>query len=109
MNSGLFIAQRITAVILAFAVTIHLVTILYAAQQGLTAGHILQRTHGNLAFHALYSVFVIAAAIHGPIGLRNILREWLGWRGHRIDATLFAFALLLLALGLRAAIGVYVA
>ncbi|MDE8346162.1 MAG: succinate dehydrogenase [Acidocella sp.] len=109
MNSALFIAQRMTAVILAFAVAIHLVTIIYAAQHGLTAGHILQRTHGNLAFLALYSTFVIAAAIHGPIGLRNILREWLGWWGHRIDASLFAFALMLLALGLRAAYGVFVA
>lgn len=109
MNSALFLAQRVTAVILALAVTVHLTTILYAAQQGLTAQHILQRTHGNWAFLALYSVFVVAAAIHGPIGLRNILREWLGWWGKSVDTLLFAFALLLIALGLRAAYGVFVA
>ncbi|MBV1703027.1 MAG: succinate dehydrogenase [Hyphomicrobiales bacterium] len=108
MNAALFLAQRVTAVILAFAVTIHLTTILYAARQGLTAQHILQRTHGNWAFLTLYSVFVVAAAIHGPIGLRNILREWLGWWGSRVDSLLIAFALLLIVLGLRAAYGVFV-
>lgn len=109
MNSSLFLVQRITAFILAFAVTIHLATILYAAQQGLTAGHILQRTHGNVAFLALYVLFVIAASIHAPIGLRAILREWLGWWSRRVDVSLFAFSAVLLALGLRAAYAVFVA
>jgi len=109
MNPSLFVAQRITAFVLAFAVTIHLATILYAAQRGLTAGHILQRTHGNVAFFALYVIFVIAASIHAPIGLRAILREWLGWWGRRVDVSLVAFAAVLLTLGLRAAFAVFVA
>ena len=69
----------------------------------------LARTHGNKAFHVVYLVFVVAVAIHAPIGLRNVLREWTAWRGRSLDVALAAFALLLLALGLRAAVGVFIA
>ncbi|MDQ2805021.1 MAG: succinate dehydrogenase [Pseudomonadota bacterium] len=109
MSPALFLAQRVTAVILAVAVTLHLATILYAAQHGITAGAILGRTRGNLAFLALYVAFVLAAAVHGPIGLRTILREWAGWAGRRVDLPLIAFALLVAMLGLRAAYGLYAA
>jgi fumarate reductase subunit C len=47
--------------------------------------------------------------VHAPIGLRNVLREWTAWRGRSLVAVLALFALLLLALGLRAAFAVYVA
>ena len=107
MSPALFLAQRVTAVILAIAVTVHLATILYAAQHGITAGAILGRTRGNLAFLGLYAAFVLAAAIHGPIGLRTILREWAGWTGPPVDAVLLVFAVLLAVLGLRAAYGLY--
>jgi fumarate reductase subunit C len=52
---------------------------------------------------------VVAASIHAPIGLRNILREWANWRGRSLDVAMVAFSLLLLALGLRAAFAVYAA
>jgi fumarate reductase subunit C len=45
--------------------------------------------------------------VHAPIGLRNILREWLRWRGMVTDLTAAAFAALLLLLGFRAVIAVY--
>jgi len=76
---------------------------------GLTAGDILARTHGSLGVFAFYSVFVLAVAVHAPIGLRNVIREWTPWRGRSLDAILIAFALMLLALGLRAVIAVCVA
>ena len=38
MTPILYLAQRGTAFVLAFAVTIHLVTIIYAIRGGLTAG-----------------------------------------------------------------------
>jgi len=104
----LFVAQRATAFVLAFAVAVHLATILYAVRGGLTAAEILARTHGNLAFALFYGVFVAAVAIHAPIGLRNILREWTPWRGHPLDVALAALSLLLLVLGLRAVFAVYV-
>jgi fumarate reductase subunit C len=103
----LFLAQRITAAVLAFAVTVHLATIIYAVRGGLSAAEVLDRTRGNGWFLALYVVFVVAVAIHAPIGLRNIAREWTAWRGRSLDAVLALFAALLLALGLRAALAVY--
>jgi fumarate reductase subunit C len=105
----LFMAQRASAAVLAFAVAVHLATIIYAARAGMTAADVLARTHGNKAFLIVYLVFVVAVAVHAPIGLRNVLREWTAWRGRSLDAALAAFALLLLALGLRAAVAVFVA
>ena len=107
MTPLLFLAQRISAVVLACAVAIHLATIVYAVRGGLTAAEVLGRTRGNGCFLAVYVVFVIAVAIHAPIGLRNIAREWTAWRGRSLDVTLALIAALLLALGLRAALAVY--
>jgi len=107
MNARLFLAQRATAFVLALAVAIHLGTILYTSRGGLTAADILARTHGNLWFLLFYGAFVIAVAIHAPIGLRNVLREWTPWRGRSLDLTLALFSILLLALGLRAVFAVY--
>jgi fumarate reductase subunit C len=103
----LFVAQRLSAFVLAAAVAVHLGTILYAVRGGLTAAEILARTHGNVAFALFYGVFVIAVAIHAPIGLRNVLREWTRWRGRTLDLALTLFALLLLVLGMRAVYAVF--
>lgn len=107
MTALMFLLQRGSAVVLAFAVTVHLATIIYAVRVGLTAGEVLGRTRDNGWFLAFYLVFVVAVAIHGPIGLRNILREWTPWRGRSLDVVLAIFALVLLFLGFRAAIAVY--
>lgn len=107
MTAVLFLAQRISAIVLAFAVAIHLATILYAIRGGLTAGEVLARTRENDAFFAFYLVFVLAVAIHAPIGLRNVIREWTPWRGRSLDVALAIFAALLLLLGARAALAVY--
>ena len=107
MSAKLFIAQRLTAFVLAAAVAVHLGTILYAVRGGLTAGEILARTHGNIGFAAFYGLFVVAVAIHAPIGLRNVLREWTPWRGRSLDIALALFAFVLLGLGLRAVFAVY--
>jgi fumarate reductase subunit C len=109
MSPLLYVAQRGTAVILAVAVAVHLGTILYAVRGGLTAGEILGRTQGNLAFLVFYGIFVIAAAIHAPIGLRSILREWTRWRGRSLDGAMLGVAVILAILGRRAALAVYVA
>ncbi|ONF50468.1 succinate dehydrogenase [Methylobacterium radiotolerans] len=109
MSPLLYLAQRGTAAILAVTVAVHLGTIVYAVRGGLTAGEILGRTQGNLAFLLFYAVFVLAAAIHAPIGLRSVLREWAGWRGRSLDLAMIALSALLAGLGLRAALAVYVA
>jgi len=107
MTALMFLLQRGSAVVLAFAVTVHLATIIYAVRVGLTAGEVLNRTRDNGWFLAFYLVFVVAVAIHAPIGLRNILREWTPWRGRSLDIVLAILALVLLFLGFRAAIAVY--
>jgi fumarate reductase subunit C len=109
MTAMLFLAQRLSAMVLALAVMVHLATILYATRSGLTAADILGRTHGNLGFFLFYSIFVAAVAFHAPIGLRNVVREWTPWRGPTLDVALAIVAVALLVLGMRAVIAVYVA
>jgi fumarate reductase subunit C len=109
MTSVLFVVQRVSAMVLGLAVAVHLATILYAIRGGLTAGDILARTHHNLGFALFYALFVVAVAMHAPIGLRNVVREWTPWRGRTLDAALALFSVALLVLGLRAVIAVYVA
>ena len=107
MTAALFLAQRVSAAVLAFAVGVHIATILYAVRGGLSAGEVLARTRGNGWFLAFYLLFVLAVAIHAPIGLRNILREWTTWRSRTLDLAMAAVAALLLGLGLRAALAVF--
>jgi len=103
----LWMAQRATAAILAVCVAVHLVTIIYAVQGGLSAAEILGRTRGNAGWLAFYSLFVCAAAIHAPIGLRPVLGEWLHWRGASREVFLVLFSLLLLMIGMRAVLAVF--
>jgi fumarate reductase subunit C len=50
--------------------------IFYATAKGLSAANILGRTRGSVGWGAFYSLFVVAAALHGAIGVRNVLAEW---------------------------------
>jgi fumarate reductase subunit C len=106
-ETRLWIAQRASAAVLAACVVVHLATIIYAVQGGLTAAEILGRTRGNIGWLAFYAVFVLAVTVHAPIGLRSILIEWLKWRGRSRDLCLAAFAAVLAFMGLRAAWAVY--
>jgi len=103
----LWLAQRASAAVLAFCVLVHLATIIVAVQGGLSAEEILGRTRGSIAGLVFYATFVLAAAVHAPIGLRATLGEWLGWRGASRDVALLLFALALVVLGLRAVAGVF--
>ena len=47
----------------------------------------------------LYALFVVAAAIHAPLGLRVIVDEWLDMRGIAVDTVLVLFGVGLLAAG----------
>ena len=106
MERYLFIAQRLTAMVLAPLVLVHLGLILYAVEGGLTAHEILGRTRGSMFWGGFYGFFVLAAAIHGPIGLRNILREWTAIKPFAVNLLALGAGLLLLALGMRAVIAV---
>lgn len=107
MTPLLYVAQRGSAAILALAVAVHLATMIHAMRDGLTAGEILSRTQGNGWFLAFYAVFVLAAAVHAPIGLRSVIREWSPWRGRSLDVVMLAFAAFIVVFGLRAAVAVY--
>ncbi|TMH85573.1 MAG: succinate dehydrogenase [Betaproteobacteria bacterium] len=103
----LWVADRASAAVLAVCVLVHLVTIIYAVRAGLSAAEILGRTRGNLAWLVFYTVFVVAVAVHAPIGLRSVLSEWARWRDKSRDAVLLVFSLVLLAMGMRAVLVVF--
>lgn len=98
----LWTAQRASAAVLAVCVAVHLATIIYAVRGGLTAAEILERTRGSLGWMAFYAFFVVAVAVHAPIGMRAILREMTPWRGPSLDAATAVAAVLLIVLGWRA-------
>lgn len=100
-------AQRASAVVLAVCVAVHLATIIYAVQGGLTAAEILGRTRGNAGWLAFYSVFVLAASVHAPIGLRAVASEWLGWNGRSRDFVLLFLSVGILWAGMRAVVSVF--
>lgn len=102
----LWVAQRASAVVLALCVVVHLATIIYAMRGGISAAEILGRTRGNSGWLAFYSLFVLACAVHAPIGLRTVLREWAAWRGRGCDAAMWLFAALLAWAGMRAVLAV---
>ena len=89
----LYLAQRISAAIMAPLVLLHLGVMIYAIQGGLTAAEILSRTRGSLFWGAFYGLFVLAVAVHAAIGLRNILREWAPMSRRWLDGLSWVFAL----------------
>lgn len=103
----LWIVQRASAAVLALCVVVHLITIVYAVRNGLSAAEILGRTRGNYGWFAFYAVFVAAIAAHAPIGLRNILAEMLGWRGTVPDLLVLVVGVMLAIGGWRAALAVF--
>ena len=103
----LWIAQRGSAMVLALAVFVHIGTIVVAVQGGLSAAEILGRVEGNGAWLAFYAVFVAAAAVHAPIGLRNILAEMTNLSGRAAGGVAVAVSLVLAWTGWRAAFMLY--
>ena len=106
MERKLFVAQRLSAMVLAPLVLIHLGLILYAVRSGLSGEEILARTEGNVLWAGFYVGFVLVAAIHAPIGLRNILREWTAIPGQWVSAVCLICAAGFIVLGLRAVVAV---
>ena len=98
----LWAAQRVSAMVLALCVLVHLATLIYAVRGGLSAAEILGRTQGSFTWGAFYALFVIAVAVHAPIGLRAILNEWSALRGAKLDVVVAIVAVVLLVLGMRA-------
>ena len=94
--------QRISAMVLALCVVVHLATIVYAVRSGLGADALLARTRGSFLVGGFYAVFVIASSVHVPIGLARIAEEWIGWRGRGVAVFSWLAAATVAGLGLRA-------
>ena len=105
----LWAAQRASAAVLAVCVLVHLVTLIYAVRGGLTAAEILARTTGNVFWAAFYGLFVLAVAVHAPIGLRNVLIETTRWRGLSLGIAMLAVGIALAGWGARAVYAVVAA
>jgi len=102
MPFHLYMAQRITAILMAPFVIGHLALMIYAIQGGLSAAEILGRTQGSLTWFLFYGGFVFAVSIHGAIGLRSVAYEWVGLKGAVLEIFMWAVGLGLFTLGARA-------
>ena len=102
----LFLLQRVSAMLLAPLVVIHLLLILIAVRDGLSADEILERTGGSIFWASFYLLFVLCAAIHAPIGLRNVMQEWTPLTNKTAGFICLLFGIFLFASGLRAVIAV---
>ena len=102
MEQRLFILQRLTAMVMAPFVLVHLGLIIYAVRSGLTAQALLARTQGNWGWILFYGLFVLAVSVHAPIGVRNVLIEWAKLPRGVANIAALVFGAVLLAMGLRA-------
>lgn len=102
LSTRLFLAQRLSALILIPLVITHIIVMIVAIQGGLSVNEILGRTQGSLIWFLFYGTFVFAVSVHGAIGLRVVVHEIVGVTGSRLSLTTSFVFLVLLALGLRA-------
>ena len=67
MEFRLYLAQRISAIVMVPLVLGHIAVMIYAVQGGLSAEEILGRTQGSLWWMLFYGTFAVAVAIPIPI------------------------------------------
>ena len=106
LDFRLYMAQRLSALIMAPLVIGHLAVMIYAVQGGLSAGEILDRTRGSLFWGLFYGGFVVAVSVHAAIGLRTIISEWTRLRGVMLNALALVIFAVLLVMGGRAVLAV---
>jgi fumarate reductase subunit C len=75
--------QRISAMVLALCVLVHLAVMVYAVRGGLSAAEILSRTQGNWASPPSTPSSCWPARCTCRMGLANIAREWWRWSPRR--------------------------
>jgi fumarate reductase subunit C len=107
LETWTWMVMRLSSMVLALAVFVHLGTMIYAIQGGLSAEEILARTQGHTGWYAFYIAFLLAAAVHSGIGLRNIVREHTSWRGLSLNVAALAATIVLAWMGLRALEGLF--
>ena len=109
MTPRLYLLQRGTAFVMVPLVIVHLAVIMIAIQGGLTAEEILARTRGSVSWALFYGLFVLAASVHGAIGIRVVIYEWLKVSGKALNLVTVLLGLSLFALGGRAVYAVVLA
>ena len=106
LDLRLYMAQRLSALIMAPLVLGHIAVMIYAIRGGLSTAEILGRTQGSLVWFLFYGTFVVAVSVHAAIGLRVIAHEWAGLRGRALDWLMWGVGFALLVLGARAVFAV---
>ncbi len=102
LDLKLYMAQRISAMIMGPLVLGHLAVMIYAIQGGLSSAEILSRTQGSIFWFVFYGTFVIAVSVHAAIGMRVIMHEWLGLKGAALPLLTWSRCLIFLFMGARA-------
>lgn len=102
LNLRLYMAQRLSAMVMAPLVLGHIAVMIYAIQGGLSTAEILGRTQGSVAWLLFYGSFVVAVSIHAAIGLRVIVHETTGLRGRWLEIFTWGTGIVLLLMGARA-------
>ena len=102
LDVRLYLAQRLSALVMAPLVLGHLAVMIYSVQGGLSAAEILSRTQGSLWWGSFYGLFVVAVSIHAAIGLRVIVNEYLKLTGTALNVFTWIVGIILLGMGGRA-------
>lgn len=102
LDIRLYMLQRLSALVMAPLVLVHIAVMIYAVQDGLTAAEILSRTQGSVGWALFYGLFVLAVSIHAAIGCRVVAGEWIGLRGGALAGLGWGVFLVLGALGFQA-------
>lgn len=102
LDLKLYMAQRISAMVMAPLALGHIAVMIYAVQGGLSAAEILSRTQGSVSWFLFYGVFVAAVSVHAAIGVRVIAHEWFRLRGVWLSILTWTLCLVLLVMGARA-------
>ncbi|MEM6971605.1 MAG: succinate dehydrogenase [Pseudomonadota bacterium] len=102
LDFNLYMAQRLSALVMIPLTLGHIAVMVYAIDGGLTAGEILGRTQGSLGWFLFYGLFVVSVSVHAAIGLRVIAYEAFGMPRRHLPMLTFCIATVLLTMGLRA-------
>ena len=108
LTPHLYLLQRLSALVMAPLVLGHIAVMIYAIQDGLTAGEILGRTQGSVLWGLFYGTFVVAVSIHAAIGLRVIAYELFKLSRVMLGVVTVGVLLGLLVMGGRAVLAVVV-
>ena len=102
----LYLLQRISAMIMAPLVILHLGVMIVAIQGGLDSAEILSRTQGSIFWGTAYGLFVFVVAIHAAIGIRVVLFEWASLKGVLLNIISWLVFAVLITMGARAVFAV---